>query len=113
MTEIYKLKRMTDTTNTPLDNLGQTVIINQKEKETNGIGTAGFVLALVGLFLGWIPFLGWAIWILGLIFSIIGVTKSPKGLSIAGLIISLVGIILLVLVFGAIGIIGAAAATSM
>lgn len=101
----------TETTNEILDAPAQTVVINQNQ--TNGIGTAGFVLALVGLFLGWIPFLGWAIWLLGLIFSIIGLTRSPKGLSIAGLIISLVGIVLLVLVFGAIGIIGAAAATSM
>lgn len=79
-----------------------TVIVNQVEKQTNGIGTAGFVLALVAIFLGWIPILGWIIWILGLIFSFVGIFKQPKGLSIAGLVISLIGIILLLTVFGAI-----------
>lgn len=81
-----------------------TIIVNQTEaKPSNGIGVAGFVLALVALFLGWIPFLGWLLWLLGLIFSAIGVSKKPKGLSIAGLVISLLGLIFLVAVFGAIG----------
>ena len=83
------------------DNSGKTIIINQVQKKSNGIGTAGFVLALIALFLGWIPLLGWIIWLLGLIFSFIGVFKSPKGLSIAGLIISFIGIIILIVVFGA------------
>ena len=81
---------------------GQTVIINQTEKKSNGIGTAGFVLALIAIFLGWVPVLGWILWLLGLIFSFVGVFKTPKGLSIAGLVISLIGIILLITVFGAI-----------
>ncbi len=70
---------------------------------TNGMATAGFVLALVTLFFGWIPVLGWIIWVLGLIFSSIGLAKAKnvegkgKGLAIAGLIISLVGIVLILL----------------
>ncbi|HOR83001.1 MAG TPA: hypothetical protein PLF32_10165 [Bacteroidales bacterium] len=81
---------------------GQTVIINQLEKKSNDIGTAGFVLALIAIFLGWVPVLGWIIWLLGLILSFVGVFKQPKGLAIAGLVISLIGIILLLTVFGAI-----------
>lgn len=81
---------------------GQTVIINQTEKKSNGIGTAGFVIALIAIFLGWVPVLGWILWLLGLIFSFVGVFKTPKGLAIAGLIISLIGVILLIAVFGAI-----------
>ena len=42
---------------------GQTAIINQVEKKSNGIGTAGFVLALIAIFLGWIPVLGWILWL--------------------------------------------------
>lgn len=80
----------------------QTVIINQTEKKSNAIGTAGFVLALIALFFGWIPVLGWIIWLLGLIFSFVGVFKTPKGLSITGLVISIVGVVLLLAVFGAI-----------
>lgn len=86
---------------------GQTVIINQSEKKSNGIGTAGFVLALIALFLGWVPVLGWVLWFLGLILSFVGVFKQPNGLSIAGLVISLIGIILLLTVFAS--LIGASA----
>ena len=81
-------------------NSGQTIIINQ-QKKSNGVGTAGFVLALIALFLGWVPVLGWIIWFLGLILSFVGVFGTPKGMAIAGLVISLIGIILLLIVFGA------------
>lgn len=90
------------------NNAGQTVIINQQEKKSNGVGTAGFVLALIALFLGWVPVLGWIVWVLGLILSFVGVFKKPKGMAIAGLVISLIGIILLLTVFGA--LLGGAAA---
>ena len=66
----------------------QTVVVNQIEKKTNGIGTTGFVLALIALFLGWIPVLGPLIWFLAFIFSSIGVFKSPYGLAIAGVLIA-------------------------
>ena len=81
---------------------GPTVIINQIDKKTNGIGTAGFVLSLIAIFLGWVPVLGWILWLLGLIFSIVGIFKEPKGFAIAGLVLSLIGIIFLLTVFGAI-----------
>lgn len=86
---------------------GQTIIVNQQENKSNGTGTAGFVLALIALFLGWIPFLGWILWILGAVLSFVGLFKSPKGMAIAGLVISFIGIILLTVVFA-----GAAAAFS-
>ena len=78
----------------------QTIIIRQEEKSTNGIGTAGFVMSLIAIFLGWIPVIGWIIWILGLVLSFAGIFKRPKGMAIAGLVISLIGIIMLVFVFG-------------
>jgi hypothetical protein len=74
----------------------QTIVINPSAAK-NGIGTAGFVLAIITIFLGWVPVLGWIIWILGLIFSFAGMFKKPKGLAIAGLIISLFGLILIIL----------------
>lgn len=86
----------------PQSQSGQTIVINQTEKQSNGIGTAGFVLAIIAIFLGWIPVLGWIIWLLGLIFSFVGIFKKPKGLAIAGLVISLIGVILLIVVFGTI-----------
>lgn len=83
---------------------------------SNGLGVAGFVLALIGLFIGWIPALGWIIWLLGAIFSFAGLFKRPRGLAIAGFVISFIDLLLLLLVFGAglsllgaLGAIGAAA----
>ena len=87
----------------------QTIIIKQDEKASNGVGTAGFIVSLIAVFVGWVPFLGWIVWLVGLILSFVGIFKKPKGLAIAGLIISLIGIILLIFVFGAFL---AAAATS-
>lgn len=73
------------------------------EPRTNGMGVAGFVLALCGLIFSWVPVLGWILWILGLIFSIVGMTRQPKGLAIAGLVISLLGLILLIVLAVVIG----------
>ncbi|HLS30357.1 MAG TPA: hypothetical protein VK021_05840 [Flavobacteriaceae bacterium] len=75
------------------------VHINPAQPQNNTMGITGFILALVALFIGWIPILGWMVWVLGLIFSIVGLTKEPKGFAIAGLIISFLGIILLIILF--------------
>lgn len=77
----------------------QVVIV---EKKGNGMGTAGFVLALIGLIFCWVPVLNWILWLLGLIFSIIGMFKPKKGLAIAGLIISFLFLIIILLVLGAV-----------
>ncbi|WP_281753865.1 hypothetical protein [Neptunitalea chrysea] len=73
-----------------------------ERKETNSFGIAGFTLALLAIFLFWIPFLDFILWILGVIFSIIGIVKADKlengmGLSIAGLVISILAPILVLL----------------
>jgi len=65
--------------------------------KSNGNGTAGLVFALLTIFFGWFPVLGWIMWFLGLLFSFIGVFKSPRGLAIAGLIISIIGLVYLLL----------------
>lgn len=88
------------------NNQGQTIIVTQKENATNGIGIAGFVISLISLFFGWIPFLGWLLWFLGALFSFIGIFKEPRGFAIAGLIISFIGIILLIFIFASIAILG-------
>ncbi len=70
-----------------------------------GIGVAGFVLVIVGLF---VPFVG----LLGLILSIVGYRQAKReglstGLSIAGTIIgvvaTIIGMLILLLLFAAIG----------
>ena len=81
------------------DSAGQIIIINQPEvKQTNGIGTTGFVVALVTLFFGWVPGWGWIIWGVGLICSLIGVFREPKRLAIAGVVISLFGLAIIIIV---------------
>lgn len=81
----------------------QAVYVNMPGKQSNGIGTTGLVFAILGLFLGLIPFLGWIIWFLGALFSFIGLFKSPRGCAIAGFIISFIWVIIFVVVIGSIG----------
>lgn len=77
----------------------QTVFFQPLQTQSNGLGIAGFVLSIVAIFFGWIPLFGWTVWLLGLVFSAIGVFKKPNGLAIAGLAISLFGILLLLFLF--------------
>lgn len=71
-------------------------------KQGNGMGTAGFVLAILALVLCWVPVLNCILWLLGLIFSIVGMFKPKKGLAIAGLVISCFWIILILVVLGSV-----------
>lgn len=80
------------------EGLKQTIIINQTPAATsNGLGVAGFVCALVGLVFCWVPVFNWIMWALGLILSACGMMKQPKGLAIAGLVVSLIGLIIMIL----------------
>jgi hypothetical protein len=69
--------------------------------KSNALAIAGFVLAIIALFTGGIPVLGWIVWLLGLVFSAVGLSRAKilggRGFAIAGLIISLLGIILIIL----------------
>jgi hypothetical protein len=67
----------------------------EQQSRSNKLGLAGFVLSIITIFLGWIPVLGWLIWIVGLTLSFAGIFKQPRGLAIAGLVISVLGVILL------------------
>ncbi len=82
------------------DRPGQTIIIRQEIRKSNGMGTAGFVLALISLFCSWLPVVNWVVWFLGLLLSFIGMFKRPRGLAVAGFIISLFDFILIVILLG-------------
>lgn len=69
------------------------VVIRPK---TNGMGTAGFVLSLLAWFFFWVPVLNLILWFLGLIFSIIGLFKAPRGLAITGFVLSTLSIIVVI-----------------
>ena len=58
-------------------------------QQTNGLGTAGFVVSLIGLFTCG------ALSIIGLGLSLFGLRKNPKGLAIAGVIMGLIGLVVL------------------
>ena len=75
----------------------------QTAQPSNGLGTAGFVLGLIGLLFSFIPVIGvvaWPLVILGIVFSAVGMSKASKGratnkgLAIAGLVVSIVGLII-------------------
>ena len=59
----------------------------QQPQQGNGIGTAGFVLSIVGVCFGFVPFVGVVCWILAIVFSAIGLGRRPRGLAIAGFVI--------------------------
>lgn len=63
----------------------------QVRAEENGIGIAGFVCAVCAVLLGQ-SFGAMGLWLLGLIFSSIGLTRRPRGLAIAGFVISIAGL---------------------
>lgn len=76
----------------------------------NGLGTSGFVLGLIGLLFSFIPLIGviaWPLVILGIIFSAIGLSRTikgaatNKGLSIAGLVLSILGLVMCVVMAAA------------
>jgi len=78
----------------------------QGQPPRNGLGTAGFVLGLIGLLFSFIPLIGvvaWPLVIIGLVLSIIGVIRANsgqatnKGLAIAGTALSAVGLVICLL----------------
>lgn len=81
--------------------LQQNIYVETRSR-SNGLGTAGFVIALLAFIFCWVPVLDWILWLLGAIFSFVGVFKAPRGLAIAGLVISFIGLIILIAVIGAI-----------
>ena len=66
---------------------------NDSEKK-NGLGIAGFVLAITGIALCWVPILRWLLLIPALLLSIIGLFKEPRTLATVGAVLSALAIIL-------------------
>lgn len=74
------------------NNNSQTVIVNNNNN-SNGMATTALVMGIIGLVMGIIPFLGWffmPLWILAIIFGVVGMKKEEKrGLAITGLVLGL------------------------
>lgn len=66
-------------------------------KGSNGLGIAALVLGIVGGLVGLIPILGWiglVACFVGVVLGAIGAFRVPRGLAIAGVIVSILGLIL-------------------
>lgn len=69
-----------------LNNNNQTISIQQTNKNT--LGVAGFVLAITGLVLCWVPILCWLLLIPSFILSLIGLSQKPRTMALIGVILS-------------------------
>ena len=81
----------------------------QVSPASNGMAIAGLVLAICAIAVSWLPGVNFICWILGLIFSIVGLRNANRGapyrgMAIAGLVISLAGIVLIIILVVIIGI---------
>jgi len=74
---------------------GSNNIYVQATPQSNGMGTAGFVLALISFLFSWIPGVSFVVWFLGMLFSFIGMFKQPRGLAITGFILSFIDLIVI------------------
>ena len=81
----------------------QQIVINQPAQK-NGLGTAGFVIALIAMVFCWVPGVQWILWFLGFLFSFIGIFKKPRGLAIAGFILSIIDVIIIIAIVGSVAV---------
>jgi len=72
-------------------------------RKKNGIGTAGFVLSLIGMLFSWFPPVSALPWFLGLLFSFIGLFKRPKPLAIIGLVFSIITVVIFIILVWVVG----------
>ena len=84
----------------------QQVVVNQIEHRSNGVGMAGFVIALICACLSWLPGVNVFLWFIGLLLSFIGMFKRPRGLAVVGFFISIIDIIIIVNIVAFLGAIG-------
>lgn len=84
--------------------ISQQPVYVEVQPNSNGVGTAGFVLALINAIVFWIPvadLLCFILWPLAGLLSFIGLFKKPHGLAIVGLILSILPIFFLMAGAGA------------
>lgn len=84
-------------------NNNQTVININSVPQKNTIGLIGFILSIVNIIASFLPYIGFVIWLLGAIFSIIGLFRAPRGFAIAGTIISFIWLIIFIIIILVLG----------
>lgn len=70
--------------------------VTTESEASNVMGLTGFICSLAGLLFMWVPILSVVLWILGLVFSLIGLSKKPNSFAVAGTIISGVTLLLFI-----------------
>jgi hypothetical protein len=73
-------------------------------QQGNGMAVAGLVLGIIGFVLFWVPFLGWLVALLGIIFGGLGIGRANKvgrgkGMAIAGLVLGILGLLVGIVLF--------------
>lgn len=75
----------------------------QRNEGSNACGMTGFILSLLAVVFCWQLVLAGILWLIGLIFSIVGLGSRPRGFAVAGLMISLslllIGVIIFIFAF--------------
>jgi len=74
------------------------------QKGGNGLGTAGFVCAVIALVLSIIPIinlLSFPLALIGIILAGVGITRQPRGLAIAGVVCGVLAIIVAIGIYAA------------
>lgn len=70
---------------------------------TNSVGLWGFVFALLAFLLGWLPYLGGLLWVIGTALSCVGLSYRPRGFAWAGFWLSIIWIALWIMAICTIG----------
>lgn len=78
-------------------------VVSPAPVQKNSAGTGGFICALIAMFLSWIPVVGWLLWLVGAVLSFVGLFGQPKGLAVAGFVISFLDLFILIFVIASIG----------
>ena len=69
-------------------------LVNTRVPKKNQLGLIGFIVAVAAIVLIWIPSLSEILWLVGLILSVIGITRKPRKFAVAGLITSILAIVI-------------------
>ena len=98
--ELNKKSKSQTTKKTSTSPQNQIVTVQYQAPKQNEVGIVGFILAILSLFVSWTPVVNWIAWFLGALLSFIGLFYRPRGLAIAGFLISLIDVIIIVAIVG-------------
>lgn len=72
----------------------------QPTSQSNSLAVTGMVTGIVGVVLCWVPFLGFALGVLGVVFGALGLKKHQhKGFSITGLVTGGAAVVIAFIIF--------------